>query len=507
MPKSFYITTAIAYVNGAPHVGHALELVQGDVIARYHRLLGDDTYFLTGTDEHGQKLSFLAEKEGTTPQAIADKNSALFSNIVQRLNISNDFFIRTTADFHTSACQVLWKKLVAAGDIYQGVYEGYYCVGCEAFILEKDLVDGVCPIHKKSPELLQEENYFFRLSKYSDTIRRLISTDELHIFPESRKKEMLNIIGEEGLRDVSFSRPRKVLNWGVAVPDDPDQVMYVWCDALANYITALDYEHNGERFLKYWPANVQLIGKDILRFHAGIWIGMLLSAGIAVPKNMYVHGFITSEGQKMSKSLGNVVDPSEYVNEFGVDSFRYYLLKEIPTGDDGDFSRRRFVELYSADLANGLGNLTQRVLTMAEKYFSSKVARPEGFSDDEIESLVNDVWKNYQGFFGNFELKSALESVWKLVEYANQYVDRKKPWVMAKENPSELQRVLYALLEILRLIALLMAPFLPETSGRIFFNLGIGGKEMGFLSNVVFGKHEKYTISKGEALFPRVLPS
>ncbi len=488
MRRTFSLRTAIAYVNAPPHIGHALEFVQADVIARYFRLKGYDTYFQTGTDEHGQKIFQVAKALGKTPQEVADTNSAHFLHLAKLFHISYDFFIRTSDDFHKRACQKLWKKLLDAGDLYKSKYKGYYCVGCEAFVLEKDLASGKCPIHLKKPELLEEENYFFRLSRYSDQIRDLIETDTLKILPLSRKNEMLNIIGKEGLRDVSFSRPKSVLNWGVTVPDDPKQVMYVWCDALANYITGVDFEHEGEAFQKYWPADVHLIGKDILRFHAGIWIGMLLSADLSLPKSIYVHGFITSEGNKMSKSLGNVVDPFSYIEEFGVDVFRYYLLREIPTVDDGDFSRSRFLQLLKSDLAHSLGNLLHRVLSMVEKYFEGTIEISDDADREKIQIFIKKVGETYDTHISDFNLKAALEAVFELVFYGNEYVDRTKPWILAQEDKKALSKVLGNLLELLQAISELLSPFLPETSEKMRAQLGIKS-------------NRKFVVQKGEPLF------
>ena len=314
----FYLTTAISYVNAPPHIGHALEFIQADALARYHRMTGDDTFYLTGTDEHGVKIFDTAAERGITAQELVDENAEKFKALEGILDLSYDDFIRTSSAMHKSACQKIWMKMFEAGDIYKDTYKGKYCVGCEGYKADKDLDEnGNCPNHNKPPEILEEENYFFRLSKYSDKIKAAIESGELKVLPETRKNEMLNIIGDEGLHDVSFSRPKKLLPWGVDVPNDPDQVMYVWCDALSNYITAIGYEEETEQFKKYWPCDAHIIGKDILRFHAGIWIGMLMSAELPIPKGVYVHGFITSDGRKMGKSLGNVVDPLEYVDKYG----------------------------------------------------------------------------------------------------------------------------------------------------------------------------------------------
>ncbi len=470
MPKKFYITTSIAYVNAPPHIGFAMEVIQADVLARYHRLLGDKTFFLTGTDEHGRKNAQTAEKEGMTPQALADENSAYFRSLEPLLNLSNDFFIRTTDQSHKKGAQKLWRKLVEAGDIYKSGYEGLYCVGCEAFITEKDLVEGLCPNHKCAPEKLKEENYFFRLSKYSDQIKKKIKNGDLKVVPDARKHEILAVL-EEGLKDVSFSRPRKILQWGIDVPDDPDQVMYVWCDALSNYITAIGYEHENEQFQTFWPADVHVIGKDILRFHSAIWIGMLMSAGLRLPHAVYVHGFITSEGQKMSKSLNNVVDPVEVVQRYGTDALRYFLLKEIPTTDDGDFSRERFRVVYDSELADTVGNLVSRVFAMTHKYFQGCV--PDAVPGDNFfSSKIKKLWSDYDAAIEAFDLKKALEEVLALAIAANQYVEAQKPWVLAKNDPRTLGQVLYNLLEVIRHIGLLLAPFIPSTAQKILGFLG-----------------------------------
>ncbi len=471
--SKFYLTTAIAYVNGAPHIGHALEFVQADVLCRYHRLRKDDTFFLTGTDEHGVKIYEASQEAKVDTQEFVDKNAEKFMALKGLLGLSYDDFVRTSSAKHKAGASKIWAKMVEAGDIYKGVYKGNYCVGCEAFIPDKDLdEEGNCPIHKKKPDMLEEENYFFRLSKYSDKIKDLIESDKLLVLPDSRKKEMLNIIGEEGLKDVSFSRPKEVLPWGINVPGDDTQVMYVWCDALSNYITAINYEQEDELFKRLWPCDVHLIGKDILRFHAGIWIGMLLSAGLEIPKSIYVHGFITSEGQKMSKSLGNVVDPLEYIEKYGKDALRYYLLREIPTMDDGDFSHGRFVDIYNSELANSLGNLVNRVLTMVQRYADSKV--PAVNVDDVVTKKIEDVFSIYGGAFAAFDLKSACECVVELTNFANKYIDDKKPWVLAKEGDKTLDGVLYNLLEIIRVLAILLAPILPEPSEKIAACLGNG---------------------------------
>ena len=497
----FYITTAIAYVNAAPHIGFALELIQSDAIARYHRLRGDDTYFLTGTDEHGVKIHETAKEAGIPTRELVDKNTEKFKKLCEVLSLSNDDFIRTGESRHKSAAQKIWKRLEENGDIYRDVYKGNYCVGCEAFILDKDLdEEGNCPNHKKKPEILEEENYFFKLSKYSDKIKKAIESDDLLILPLSRKNEMLNLIGDEGLRDVSFSRPKSLLPWGIEVPGDESQVMYVWCDALSNYISALDYENDGELFKKFWPCDAHVIGKDILRFHAGIWIGMLFSLGIPLPKSILVHGFITSEGQKMSKSLGNVVDPFEYVDKYGVEALRYYLLREIPTMDDGDFAHKRFKDLYNSELANSLGNLVNRILMMTERYCDAKV--PKRAAGGEMEKIIEKFFDDYEKAFEKFDLKAACECIVDLTDYANKYIDDEKPWIKAKEK-SDVGEVMYRLLEILRVLAVLLVPILPESSSKIASCLNLKVEDLKLEKG--WGILEEGTpIKSSGVLFPRI---
>lgn len=464
MTKTHYIVTAIDYVNGEPHLGHAMERVEADALARYHRQQGDDVRLQIGTDEHGTKNMQSAEKLGMTPQAYVDMAAQKFEDLARAYNISYDYFIRTTnQQAHWPSVIKLWEQLVANGDLYKDTYEALYCVGCEEFKTDKDLVDGKCPDHNTAPELLSEENYFFNLGKYSDQIIQKIESNEFHIIPESKKNEILNIL-KGGYDRVSFSRPKEKLSWGVPVPNDPDHVMYVWCDALTNYISGLDYAHDGELFHKYWNDGevTQIIGKGILKFHAAIWPAMLLAAGIKLPKRLFVHGYITIEGGKMSKSLGNVIDPMALVEEFGVDSVRYYLLKEIPSYGDGDFSRDRFKELYTADLANGIGNLFSRVTNMVEQYLSGKV---------KTDVVSGWTWNAFHNNMHALQFDKALEDIASCVSGFNRMIDDAKPWVLAKSDTQEdidaLEHVLSILIKGLQEIGQQLTPFMPTTGQTI----------------------------------------
>ncbi|MBU0671077.1 MAG: methionine--tRNA ligase [Patescibacteria group bacterium] len=478
MNNKFYVTTAIPYVNSSPHIGFALELVQTDVIARFQRIIGKDTYFLTGSDENSLKNVQAAEAEGISTQELCDKNAQKFIELKEILNLSNDAFIRTTEKRHFKGAQKLWKACKKE-DIYKKKYKGFYCVGCESFYTEKDLIDGKCPEHKTKPDVIEEENYFFRLSDYQNRLEKLIESDEIKIVPEHRKNEVLSFI-RQGLEDFSISRSKeRAHNWGVPIPGDKDQVMYVWFDALSNYINALDYDTDGELFKKYWPADVHVIGKGITRFHAVYWPAMLLSAGLALPKTIFVHGYITVEGEKISKSLGNTVDPVELVNTYGVDAVRYYLLREIPPTLDGDYSDKKFINRYNSDLANDLGNLVSRVANMVERFFEGELPEVEVENEYDLEKIHK--------LTEEFKFNEALEYIWKLISIANQYVEEEKPWELAAiKNMDKLAKVLTKLVITVKDVALALEPFLPETSKEI-------------------QKHfSKKEITKIKPLFPRI---
>ncbi|MBT3704444.1 methionine--tRNA ligase [Candidatus Peregrinibacteria bacterium] len=511
--NKFYITTAIPYVNAAPHIGFAMEAVQADALARYHMMKGDKTYYLTGVDEHGVKLYETAKEAGEDTQKFADKYAKKFEALKGVLDLTNEGFIRTTSDYHKKGAQKLWKVLADKGDIYKGSYEGLYCAGCEAYVSEKDLIDGKCPNHDKPLKRLKEENYFFKLSKYSDQIKEAILKDELKILPESRKNEMLNIVSD-GLHDVSFSRPKDILPWGIDVPGDDSQVMYVWGDALSNYITGIGYgedeavDKGGDLYNLFWPCDVHVIGKDILRFHAGIWIGMLMSADLPIPKAIYVHGFVTSEGKKMSKSTGNVVDPLEYVDKYGVDPLRYYLMREVPTGDDGDFSQGRFEDLYNSELANSYGNLVNRVCMMVDRYLDGEIKGKE--KNDDLREVIEKFWEKYEDGMNNFNIKVSCEAVLKLLDYGNKYVEDQKPWELAKVDMDSLAAVLYNLLEVVRNVSLMLWPIIPGKATEVLERIGLKpcclsdvGKDCGYGEHFGYLK-EGSKVLKGDPLFPKL---
>jgi methionyl-tRNA synthetase len=465
--KKFYITTSIAYTNAPPHIGFALESLQADVLARYHRQLGENTWYLTGTDEHGAKIKKAADKDNKDAKDFVDEISKKFRDLKHVLNLSNDDFIRTTDEkIHWPVVKNVWQKLQENGDLYKKQYNGLYCVGCEAFITKKDLVDGKCIIHQKEPEVIQEENYFFRLSKYADKIQKAIESDKIKIVPETKKNEVLSFI-KQGLEDISFSRPRKDLKWGIPVPNDDSQTIYVWADALSNYISALNYP-DGEKFKKYWPADVHCIGKDILKFHGIYWPAMLLSVGLDLPKLIFVHGFINVAGQKMSKSLGNVIDPFELVKKYGTDATRYYLLREIPSSEDGDFTYEKFEQRYNSDLASGIGNLVARVLGIAKGKVKIK-------STQKTEQKVKEIKKSYQDAIENFKFNDALAAVFELISYCDKYINEEKLW--ETKNVAVISDLFYAIQEI----ADFLLPFLPETADKIKNAIKTGKSEQLFL--------------------------
>ncbi len=466
--KKFFVSTAIDYVNAPPHTGHALEKIQADVIARYHRILGEDVFFLTGTDENSIKNVRAAEKEGVPVKKWVDRIAKKFYQLKKILNLSFDDFIRTTEKRHIEGAQKLWR--VCQKDIYKKKYKGLYCVGCEAFYKESELINGLCPEHQTKPELVEEENYFFKLSKYEKQIKKIIETDKAKIIPETRKNEIISFINS-GLQDICISRSNeRAHGWGIDVPGDPSQKMWCWIEALANYITALGYAKNSKKFQEFWQKNknkLHVIGKGISRFHCVYWIALLLSAKLALPKTIFVHGYLTSGGQKMSKSLGNVVDPFELVEKYGTDPVRYFLLREISPTEDGDYTREKFEERYNADLASGLGNLLARVLTMAKQLKTQNSKLKTTTQNANLKKEIEKRWEGYKKSLESFKFNEALAAIWQMISFCDKYIERERPWEKSDKQLLIINNLLIALSEI----AKMLEPFLPETSEKILAQL------------------------------------
>jgi methionyl-tRNA synthetase len=518
----WYVTSAIPYVNARPHIGFALEIALTDALARYHRLIGDDVRFLTGSDENSLKNVQAAEREGISTQALVDRNAAQYAGLREPLNLSFDDFIRTSTERrHLDGVNKLWEACARSGDIYKRVYRGLYCVGCEQFYTEDELIDGLCPEHFTRPEVVEEENYFFRLSRYADRLQALIESDQLRIVPQTRKNEVLSFI-RLGLADFSVSRSRaRAHGWGVPVPGDPDQVMYVWFDALGNYITALGYADEGTLYQRYWvenPNRVHVIGKGIIRFHAVYWPAMLLSADVPLPTTIFVHGYVTVEGEKISKSLGNVVDPVALVEQYGTDAVRYYLLREIPATEDGDFSLERFVRAHNTDLADQLGNLLNRVVSMVGRYYGGVVPAPGALAevDRRLVETAEGLRERVDAALARFAPHEALAAIWELVVAANRYVAEVEPWTLAKRRKAggedgaaaevRLATALYNLVEALRLIAHYCAPFIPATAEGIARQLGIALETSSNWQQV--SSWRRYPagtqVQPGSVLFPKI---
>ena len=515
--EPFFITTAISYVNGVPHLGHAYESILTDVMARFKRLDGYDVKFLTGTDEHGEKVAKTAEQNGMQPKEFADQNAATFKAMTQTLNISNDDFIRTTEERHYAASQAIWKKLVEKGDIYLGKYEGWYSVREEAYFTEDELNEDPATGQKLTPlgteaEWVEEASYFFKLSKYTDFLLEYYESNPSFVMPDVRLNEIRSFVKQEGgLKDLSVSRHKDRLTWGIPVPDDEDHVMYVWLDALTNYITAIGYpDIDSQEFQKYWPAQYHVIGKDITRFHAIYWPAFLKAADIELPKHIFAHGFINVAGAKMSKSVGNVLSPDDLVETYGLDQIRYFLMREVSHGQDGNFLHELVVKRINADLANGLGNLAQRTLSMIYKNCDAQfpetgelIAEDRELLDLAYSELVNDVARKDADAFA---FHNVLAAIWKVVTACDVYIDRQAPWTLKKEDPERMQTVLYTIAEAVRCIAISVQMVVPESAAKLLNQLKVPEGERLFKHiHPDYALKSGTEIDKPEGVFPRIV--
>ncbi|BER93061.1 methionine--tRNA ligase [Atrimonas thermophila] len=504
---SFYITTPIYYVNDVPHIGHAYTTCAADVLARYHRLLGKEVLFATGTDEHGQKIEKAALEKGVTPQELVDQVVERFLDLWKKMDISYDDFIRTTEERHIRTVEAFFSLLNEKGYIYKGDYEGWYCVPCETFWTEGQLSgELICPDCGRPLEKVREETYFFALSRLQERLLDYLERHPSFVMPESRYNEVVSFV-RGGLKDQSISRTG--VKWGVPVPSDPGHTFYVWFDALINYLTVAGFGSDEIKFQTFWPRVRHLVGKDILRFHAVLWPAMLLAAELPLPQMVFAHGWWTVEGEKMSKSKGNVVDPNEVIERYGVDRFRYFLMREVTFGLDGDFSEKSLIERTNADLSDNFGNLVHRTSSMAWKYLGGKVKRPSLYQDEEWEKLLAEVKSSVAFYFERFGFAQVLESIWKLVHFGNRYIDQKAPWRLSKdsEKKEELTSILYRLLDCARILAVMVYPFCPRSCGKLWKALGLGDfpdfdsweREISWESGP-----EVFNLEKPAPLFPRI---
>ena len=507
--KKYYITTPIYYPSGDFHVGTCYCTLMADTLARYKRLRGYDVFFMTGTDEHGQKIQEKSKAQGITPKQYVDNFTVRAKELWKILDISYDRYMRTTDDYHVKAVQKIFEKLLKKGDIYKGEYKGLYCTPCESFWTETQLVDGKCPDCGREVKEVKEESYFFRLSKYADRLLKYYDEHPEFLEPEKRKNEMIKNFFDKGLEDLCVTRT--TVEWGIKVLSDPKHTVYVWLDALTNYITALGYTtDNDEMMKKYWPADLHLVGKEIFRFHSIIWPAILMALDLPLPKKIFGHGWLLVNGNKISKSFGNYKDPRVYIRDTSVDALRYYLIKEVTFGEDGNFSEDLFVEKINSDLSNDLGNLVSRVTAMVEKYNDGIVVKNEKLPTEDIDNDLIETAKstiaNFEKYMDDLKTNAAISEIWKLISKANKYIDLSMPWILAKENNKDrLNQVLYNLVETIRIIAIPLQCFFVETPKKIFDQIGVKAEEVAWDSAKSFGVIKSGTrVSKGEILFPRI---
>ncbi|PNR94469.1 methionine--tRNA ligase [Petrotoga sp. 9PWA.NaAc.5.4] len=508
MPK-FYVTTPIYYVNSEPHIGSAYTTIVADVIARFKRMMGYNVFFLTGTDEHGQKVLQASKEKNISPQQYVDNLSSKFKKLWDEMGISYDHFVRTTDDYHIKTVQIFVQKMIENKDVYKGKYAGWYCVHDETFWAEEDIIQEddkkLCPECHRELKWVEEENYFFKLSKYTEPLLKYYEEHPDFVEPSFRKNEMLQIL-KNGLKDLSITRTS--FDWGIPLPSDPQHVIYVWVDALINYVSAIGFSDNVEKFNEYWPADLHLIGKEINRFHSIIWPAMLMSVGLPLPKKVFAHGWLTVNGQKISKSLGNAIDPRILMKVYGKDVIRYYLLRDINFGKDGDFSEENLIVRYNADLVNDLSNLIHRTLTMLEKYFEGVIPISEKSDkiDDELFELIENKKNQYINFMETYQFTQALENLWEIIRFSNKYIDLTEPWILGRDESKKgrLSTVLYNLTDSIRIISILIYPIMPETSQDILKKIGYDSAHIHF-ENIKLGLLRKgIKIDKGNPLFERI---